>query len=86
MVLLKVAARSNPNAVSGAIAGALEEDGVVEIHAIGAGAVNQTIKAIAIARRFIETEEGPSIKVIPGFMELTIEGERKTGIRFIVER
>jgi len=85
MVQLKVAARSNPNAVSGAIAGALEEHGVVEIHAIGAGAVNQTIKAIAITRRSIE-EQGPPIKVIPGFMELSIDGEQRTGIRFIVER
>jgi stage V sporulation protein S len=86
MVILKVASRSNPNSVSGAIAGALEDEGIVELHAIGAGAVNQTIKAIAIARRFVEQEGAPSIKVIPGFMDLEINGERKTGIRFIVER
>ena len=86
MVILKVASRSNPNSVSGAIAGALEDDGVVELHAIGAGAVNQTVKAIAIARRLVEQEGTPSIKVIPGFMDLEINGERKTGIRFIVER
>ncbi len=86
MVILKVAARSNPNSVSGAIAGVLEEHGVVELHAIGAGAVNQTVKAIAIARRLVEKEGSPSIKVIPGFIELKIDGERKTGIRFIVER
>jgi len=86
MVILKVASRSNPNSVAGAIAGALEDEGVVEVHAIGAGAVNQTIKAIAIARRLVEQEGTPSIKVIPGFMDLEINGERKTGIRFIVER
>lgn len=86
MVILKVASRSNPNSVSGAIVGALEEHGVVELHAIGAGAVNQTVKAIAIARRLVEKEGCPSIKVIPGFIELKIDGERKTGIRFIVER
>jgi stage V sporulation protein SpoVS len=86
MEILRVASRSNPNSVSGAIAGALELHSVVELHAIGAGAVNQTVKAIAIARRLIETEGGPTLKVIPGFMELQIEGERKTGIRFIVER
>ena len=85
MDLLKVAARSNPKAVSGAIAGAIEEEGVVEIHAIGAGAVNQTIKAIAIARYFVE-QNGVELKVTPGFMDLQIDGERKTGIRFIVER
>jgi stage V sporulation protein S len=86
MEILKVASRSNPNSVSGAIAGALEQDGVVELHAIGAGAVNQTVKAIAIARRLIEEDGAPSIKVIPGFMEIEIDGERKTGIRFIVEK
>lgn len=86
MEILKVASRSSPNSVSGAIAGALEQHGVVELHAIGAGAVNQTVKAIAIARRLVETEDDPPIKVIPGFMELEIGGERKTGIRFIVEK
>lgn len=86
MEILKVASRSSPNSVAGAVAGALEEHGVVELHAIGAGAVNQTVKAIAIARKLVEKEESPSIKVIPGFIELKIDGERKTGIRFIVER
>jgi len=51
---------------------------VVEIHAIGAGAVNQTIKAISIARRLVEHDEA-SIKVIPGFMELSINSEQKNG-------
>ena len=86
MEILKVASRSSPNSVAGAIAGALEEHGVVELHAIGAGAVNQTVKAIAIGRRLVEREGCPSIKVIPGFIELKIDGERRTGIRFIVER
>lgn len=84
--VLKVASRSNPNSVSGAIAGALERDGVVELHAIGAGAVNQAVKAIAIARRHVEQFGGPWIKVIPGFMEVSINGSRKTGMRFIVEK
>ncbi len=86
MEVLKVASRSNPNSVSGAIAGALEQCDVVELHAIGAGAVNQTVKAIAIARRLIEQNESQQIRVIPGFMELDIDGEKKTGIRFIVEK
>jgi stage V sporulation protein S len=86
MEILKVASRSNPNSVSGAIAGGLETHGVVELHAIGAGAVNQAVKAIAITRRLIEKNGAATIKVIPGFIELMIEGERKTGIRFIVER
>jgi len=84
--VLKVAARSNPNSVAGAIAGALEQTGVVEVHAIGAGAVNQTVKAIAIARRLIERPGEAPIRVIPGFMELMIGGEGKTGLRFIVEK
>ena len=86
MEILKVASRSNPNSVSGAIAGALEQHGVVELHAIGAGAVNQTVKAIAIARRLVEEGESHQLKVVPGFMELDIGGEKKTGIRFIVEK
>jgi len=86
MEILKVASRSNPNSVSGAIAGALEQDDVVELHAIGAGAVNQTVKAIAIARRLVERDGAPALRVTPGFMELEIDGLIKTGIRFIVEK
>lgn len=86
MEILRVAARSSPNSVSGAIAGALEQEGVVELRAIGAGAVNQTVKAIAIARRLIEREGADAIKVIPGFIELQIDEENKTAIRFIVEK
>jgi len=59
---------------------------VIELRAIGAGAVNQTVKAIAIARRLVEKEGTPSIKAIPGFIELEIDSDRRTGIRFIVER
>jgi len=86
MEILKVASRSNPNSVAGAIAGALEKEGVVELRAIGAGAVNQAVKAIAIARRLVEKESDTPIKVTPGFVELRIAGEDKTGIRFIVEK
>ncbi len=86
MEILKVASHSSPKSVSGAIVGALEQDGAVEIHAIGAGAVNQTVKAIAISRRIIEADGSPPIKVIPGFIELEIDGERRTAIRFIVEK
>ena len=86
METLKVASRSDPSSVAGAIVGALERDGVVEIHAISAGAVNQSVKAIAGVRRMVERECGPPIKVIPGFMEVVIAGKAKTGIRFIVER
>jgi stage V sporulation protein SpoVS len=87
METLKVASHSNPNSVAGAIAGALEQEGVVEVHAIGAGAVNQTVKAIAIVRRLLGRDDREAaIRVIPGFMELTIAGEKKTGMRFIIEK
>jgi len=85
MEILKVASRSNPNSVSGAIAGALEQEGVVEVHAIGAGAVNQTVKAIAIARRLIDRDGARSVRVTPGFTEIGIDGATRTGIRFVVE-
>jgi len=86
MEILKVASRSNPNSVSGAIVGAIEQDGAVELHAIGAGAVNQTVKAIAIARRLVEQDGMSPLKVVPGFVELEIDGMSKTAIRFIVEK
>jgi len=87
METLKVASSSNPNSVAGAIAGALEQEGIVEVHAIGAGAVNQTVKAIAIVRRLLgKDDREAAIRVIPGFMELTIAGDKKTGIRFIIEK
>lgn len=86
MEILKVAATSNPNAVAGAIAGALELAGLVEAHAIGAGAVNQTIKAIAIARRLVEREGEPEVRVIPGFVDLEVAGDVRTGMRFVIQR
>jgi len=85
MEVLKVAATSDTNALAGAIAGALGKDRVVEAHAIGAGAVNQAVKAIAIARRFIE-QQGDELIITPGFMDLEIDGEKRTGVRFIIER
>ncbi|HAL00617.1 MAG TPA: stage V sporulation protein S, partial [Exiguobacterium sp.] len=53
MDVLKVSAKSNPNAVAGALAGVIRERGSVEIQAIGAGALNQSVKAVAIARGFV---------------------------------
>ncbi len=79
MEILKVSSKSNPNSVAGAIAGALGKEESVEIQAIGAGAVNQAIKAIAVSRRFIN-ENGKDIGMIPGFVEIEIGGEKRTGI------
>ncbi|MFP4588998.1 MAG: stage V sporulation protein S [Candidatus Acetothermia bacterium] len=84
MEILKVASSSNPNSVAGAIAGAIESDGIVEVHSIGAGAVNQSVKAIAIARRLVDGDE-MQLSTIPGFIDLEIEGEEKTGIKFVIE-
>ena len=86
MEILKVAATSNPNAVAGAIAVALESAGLVEAHAIGAGAVNQAVKAIAIARRLVERDGEPEVRVVPGFIDVEIGGEVKTGMRFVIQR
>ena len=79
MEVLKVSSNSNPNKVAGAIAGAVGKNGKVEIQAIGAGAVNQAVKAIAIARRFV-AENGGDLYMVPGFIDVTIEGQRRTGV------
>ena len=84
METLKVAAKSNPISVAGAIAGTLRETGAAELQAIGAGAVNQTVKAIAIARGFV-APGGIDLICIPGFMDIKIDGEERTAIRFRVE-
>jgi stage V sporulation protein S len=82
--VLKVAAQSNPKSVAGALAAILRESGSAELQAVGAGAVNQTVKAIAIARGFI-APNGVDIIMIPAFAEIFIDGEERTAIKFIVE-
>ena len=72
MEVLKVSAKSNPNSVAGALAGVMREKGGAEIQAIGAGALNQAIKSVAIARGFVATD-------------IQIEGEERTAIKLIVE-
>lgn len=84
MDLLKVSAKSSPNGVAGAIAGLIKENGKVEMQAIGAGAINQAVKAVAIARGFM-IPTGVDITCSPCFTEVTIDEEEKTGIRFMVE-
>lgn len=84
MEMLKVSASSKPKAVAGALAAVLREEGRAEIQAVGAGAVNQAIKAIAIARGFV-APNGIDLVVIPAFSEISIEGEERTAIKFIVE-
>ncbi|WP_214847926.1 stage V sporulation protein S [Exiguobacterium sp. s193] len=84
MDALKVSAKSNPNAVAGAIAGVLREKGSVEIQAIGAGALNQSIKAVAIARGFV-APAGMDLICIPAFTDIMIDGEERTAIKLIIE-
>ena len=82
--ILKVAAKSNPNSVAGALAGVVREKGKAEMRAIGAGAVNQTIKAMAIARGFV-APGGIDLICIPAFIDIEIDGEERTAIKIIVE-
>lgn len=84
MTTLKVSAKSNPNSVAGALAGVIREEGTVEMQAIGAGAVNQAVKAIAIARGFL-APSGLKIICIPAFVNVEIDNEERTAIKFIVE-
>lgn len=84
MEVLKVSAQSNPKSVAGALAAVLRERGTVEVQAVGAGAVNQAIKAIAVARGFV-APNGIDLITVPAFAEITIDGEERTAIRFIVE-
>lgn len=82
--LLKVSSKSTPNSVAGALAGIVREQGVVEVQVIGAGALNQAIKAVAIARGFV-TASGIELVVIPSFSDVVIDGENRTAIRLRVE-
>ncbi|MCX5780112.1 MAG: stage V sporulation protein S [Firmicutes bacterium] len=84
MEVLKVSAKSSPNSVAGALAGVLREKGSAEIQAIGAGAINQSIKAIAIARGFV-APSGMDLICIPAFTDIMIDNEERTAIKLIVE-
>ncbi|MEQ8235902.1 MAG: stage V sporulation protein S [Syntrophomonadaceae bacterium] len=84
MEILKVSAKSSPNSVAGALAGVLREKGAAEIQAIGAGAINQSIKAIAIARGFV-APSGMDLVCIPAFTDIIIDNEERTAIKLIVE-
>lgn len=84
METLKVRSKSNPNSVAGALAGVLREKGGAEIQAIGAGALNQAIKSIAIARGFV-APGGIDLVCVPAFTDIEIEGEERTAIKLIVE-
>ncbi|UCC77527.1 MAG: stage V sporulation protein S [Anaerolineales bacterium] len=85
MEILKVAAKSRSTAVAGAIAGVIRETGRAEVQAIGAGAVNQAVKAVAIARGYL-AEDGIDIICIPSFVEVVIGSQERTAIKLVVEK
>lgn len=84
MEILKVSSKSKPNSVAGALANTLKERNVVEIQAIGAGALNQAIKAIAIARGYV-APTGKDLYCVPAFSDILIDGEERTAIKLIIK-
>jgi stage V sporulation protein S len=83
--VLKVSAQSNPNSVAGALAGVMREREAAELQAIGAGATNQAVKAIAIARAYLESSDYDLV-CIPEFIDVVIDGKERTAIRLVIER
>ncbi len=83
MNIIKVAATSRSTSVAGAIAGVIREQGRAEVQAIGAGAVNQAVKAVAIARGYLELD-GIEIVCVPHFSEVSIDGKERTAVRLTV--
>lgn len=81
---IRVSAQSRSSAVAGAIAGVVREHRHADVQAIGAGAVNQAIKAIAIARSYLQLD-GLNIVCIPAFVEVEVNGEERTGIKIAVD-
>lgn len=84
MEVLKVSASSQPKSVAGALAAVIRDNNCAEIQAVGAGAVNQAVKAIAITRGFV-APNGIDLVAVPAFSEVSIDGEERTAIKFIVE-
>ena len=84
MEVLKVSSKSKPNSVAGALANAFREKQTIEIQAVGAGSLNQAIKAIAIARGYV-APTGKDLICVPAFSDIVIDGEERTAIKFIVE-
>ena len=84
MEVLRVSTKSNPNSVAGALAGVLREKGKAELQAVGAGALNQAVKAVAIARGFV-APSGIDLVCVPAFADIEIDGEERTAIKLIIE-
>lgn len=84
MNIIKVSSESRTSAVAGAVAGVVREHGRAEVQAIGAGAVNQAVKAVAIARGYLQ-EDGIEVVCLPEFVSVDINGKERTALRLVVE-
>lgn len=83
-ILLKVGKNSKPRSVAGALSAVVrEQGGEAELQAVGAGAVNQLVKAVAIARGMV-APSGMDLAMVPAFQEIKIEDEERTALRFKV--
>ncbi|WOV89193.1 stage V sporulation protein S [Sporosarcina oncorhynchi] len=82
---LKVSSRSNPNSVAGALVAVIRDQGYAEMQAVGAGALNQAIKAVAIARGFV-APSGNDLVCAPAFTDIEINGEGRTALKLLVEK
>lgn len=85
MDVIKVSAKSRSTSVAGAIAGIMRQEGRAEVQAIGAGAVNQAVKAVAIARSYLQ-QDGIDAICIPSFVEVQIDDQERTSIKLTVEK
>ena len=84
METLKVSSKSNPNSIAGALANVFKDENTVEIQAVGAGALNQAIKGIIIARGFM-APSGKNLYCIPSFAVVSIDNEERTAIKIVIE-
>ena len=84
MDIIKVSARSRTSAVAGAIAGVFRDNNRAEVQAIGAGAVNQSVKALVLAISYLKERDGIFVSCIPEFVDVDIEGNVRTAIKFVV--
>lgn len=81
---LKVSSSSNPNSVAGALVAVIRDQGYAEMQAVGAGALNQAVKAIAIARGFV-APSGADLSCAPAFTDIVINGENRTALKLLVQ-
>ena len=85
MTILKASSQSNPNSLAGAIVASLRENEIIEVQVIGAGALNQTMKAIAIGRGFV-APSGEDLICSPAFKDIEVNNEKRTALKIVVEK